>query len=173
MTSSKGFIMISFNDYLSEAGTSPLNIVWETKGKSSKGYFIALFGEEKQKFDIDVSVLDNCNGIDIIQFKFFKDNSTKLANENKYMFQVLATVRDALYTYVNYFKPEMLLFASSDNSSSRKAIYKLESARLATKFNYFDVSKLDGLKDTDILFGIYKDKKYTNCIEELTGIKFN
>ena len=163
--------MITFIDYLNETGNSPMVINWVKNSSEWKGTFTVNSKSTQQEFEIVISKLEECNGVDIIQFKFFKDNSTKQSNDNKYMWGVLSTVKKALYDYIEEMSPSMLLFASSDNSNFRKAIYKLESAKLATKFDYYDVSKLDGVQDADVLFGIYKNKEYLMCLENLIGIK--
>ena len=145
-------------DYLNEAGKSPVEIKWNKKGKNYYGEFY--IGE--QKFDIEVTLMDN-ESADVYQFKFYRDNDVKMFNDNKYSFGVVATIKEALDYIVNKIKPDVLVFAASDNSATRKELYKLEAARVASKYKYNSIANSKGLKDAgfdnDIIFGIYKSDK--------------
>ena len=145
-------------DYLNEAGKSPAEIKWNKKGKNYYGEFY--IGE--QKFDIEVTLMDN-ESADVYQFKFYRDNDVKMFNDNKYAFGVVATIKEALDYIVNKIKPDVLVFAASDNSATRKALYKLEAAKVADKYKYNSIASSKGLKDAgfdnDVIFGIYKNDK--------------
>ena len=144
-------------DYLNEAGKSPAEIKWNKKGKNYYGEFYT--GE--QKFDIEVTLMDN-ESADVYQFKFYRDNDVKMFNDNQYAFGV-ATIKEALDYIVNKIKPDVLVFAASDNSATRKALYKLEAAKVADKYKYNSIASSKGLKDAgfdnDVIYGIYKSDK--------------
>ena len=145
-------------DYLNEAGKSPAEIKWNKKGKNYYGEFY--IGE--QKFDIEVTLMDN-EAADVYQFKFYRDKYTKMFNDNKYSFGVVATIKEALDYIVNKIKPDVLVFAASDNSATRKALYKLEAAKVADKYKYNSIASSKGLKDAgfdnDVIYRIYKSDK--------------
>ena len=145
-------------DYLNEAGKSPAEIKWNKKGKNYYGEFYT--GE--QKFDIEVTLMDN-ESADVYQFKFYRDNDVKMFNNNKYAFGVVATIKEALDYIVNKIKPDVLVLAASDNSATRKALYKLEAAKVADKYKYNSIASSKGLKDAgfdnDVIYGIYKSDK--------------
>ena len=145
-------------DYLNEAGKSPAEIKWNKKGKNYYGEFYT--GE--QKFDIEVTLMNN-DLADVYQFKFYRNNDVKMFNDNKYAFGVVATIKEALDYIVNKIKPDVLGFAASDNSATRKALYKLEAAKVADKYKYNSIASSKGLKDAgfdnDVIFGIYKSDK--------------
>ena len=145
-------------DYLNEAGKSPAEIKWNKKGKNYYGEFYT--GE--QKFDIEVTLMDN-ESADVYQFKFYRDNDVKMFNDNKYAFGGVATIKEALDYIVNKIKPDVLVLAASDNSATRKALYKLEAAKVADKYKYNSIASSKGLKDAgfdnDVIYGIYKSDK--------------
>lgn len=147
-----------FSDFINEAGKSPAEVKWIKKNKNYHGEFF--IGE--QKFEIAVTLLDN-DSVDIYQFKFYRDESTKMYNDVKYAFGVVATIKVALDYIVRLLKPDILVFAASDNSTTRKALYKLEAANLATKYNYFDITRSKDIEEvglaSDVVFGIYKNKE--------------
>ena len=147
-----------FRDYMNEAGKSPVEVKWTKKNKNYHGEFF--IGE--QKFEIAVTLMDN-DSADIYQFKFYRDESTKMYNDIKYAFGVVATIKVALDYIVRLLKPDILVFAASDNSTTRKALYRLEAANLATKYNYFDITRSKDIEEagfaSDVIFGIYKNKE--------------
>jgi hypothetical protein len=150
-------------DYLNEAGKSPAEIKWTKKGKNYYGEFFV----NGQKFDIEVTLMDN-EAADVYQFKFYRDNDVKMFNDNKYSFGVVATIKEALDYIVKKINPDVLVFAASDNSITRKELYKLEAAKVALKYNYNSIASSKGLKDAgfenDVIFGIYKSDKILQAI---------
>ena len=123
-----------WKDFLNEAGKSPAEIKWNKKGKNYYGEFFV----NEQKFEIEVTIMDN-EKANVYQFKFYRDKYTKMFNDNKYSFGVVATIKDALEYIVKYLNPDVLVFAASDDSTTRKALYKLEAAKIASKYNYLDI----------------------------------
>lgn len=147
-----------FRDYLNEAGKTAAEIEWNKKNKDYYGEFY--IGE--QKFDIEVTLMDN-ETADVYQFKFYRNNDVKMFNDNKYAFGVVPTIKEALDYIVKKIKPDILVFAASDDSSARKELYKLEAAKIAVKYNYESIASSKGLKDAgfggDVIYGIYKNDK--------------
>ena len=143
-----------FKDFINEAGKDPAEIKWIKKNKNYHGEFFI----NGQKFEIDVTLMDN-EKADAYQFKFYRDKSTKIFNDVKYAFGVVATIKDALDYIVKTIKPDILVFAASDDSSARKALYKLEAAQVATKYRYNSIASSRGLEEagfaSDVIFGIY------------------
>ena len=150
--------MSLLRDYLNEAGKTASEIKWE---KNSKNYYGEFYIGE-QKFDIEVTLMDN-ETAEVYQFKFYRNNDVKMFNDNKYAFGVVATIKEALDYIVNKIKPDVLVFAASDNSTARKELYKLEAAKIAVKYKYNSIASSKGLKDAgfdnDIIYGIYKSDK--------------
>ena len=150
-------------DYLNEAGKSPAEIKWNKKGKNYYGEFYT--GE--QKFDIEVTLMDN-ESADVYQFKFYRDNDVKMFNYNKYAFGAVATIKEALDYIVKNLKPDVLVFAASDDSTTRKALYKLEAAKIASKYNYLDITRSKDIEEMgyggDVIFGIYKSDKILQSV---------
>ena len=150
-------------DYLNEAGKSPAEIKWNKKGKNYYGEFY--IGE--QKFDIEVTLMDN-ESADVYQFKFYRDKYTKMFNDNKYSFGVVATIKEALDYIVKKINPDVLVFAASDDSTTRKALYKLEAAKIASKYNYLDITRSKDIEEMgyggDVIFGIYKSDKILQSV---------
>ena len=147
-----------FSDYMNEAGKSPVEVKWVKKNKNYHGEFFI----NEQKFEIDVTLMDN-EKADVYQFKFYRDKSTKIFNDIKYAFGVVATIKEALDYIVKIIKPDILVFAASDDSNARKALYKLEAAKIATKYNYLDITRSKDIEEagfaSDVIFGIYKNDK--------------
>lgn len=150
-------------DYLNEAGKSPAEIKWNKKSKNYYGEFFV----NEQKFDIEVTLMDN-ESADVYQFKFYRDNDVKMFNDYKYSFGVVATIKEALDYIVKKINPDVLVFASSDNSVTRKELYKLEAAKVADKYKYNSIASSKGLKDAgfenDVIFGIYKSDKILQAV---------
>jgi hypothetical protein len=147
-----------FKDFINEAGKTAAEIKWIKKNKNYYGEFYV----NAQKFEINVTLMDN-EKADVYQFKFYRDKSTKMFNDNKYAFGVVATIKEALDYIVKTLKPDILVFAASDDSTTRKALYKLEAARIATKYDYFDITRSKDIEEagfaSDVIFGIYKNDK--------------
>jgi hypothetical protein len=145
-----------FRDFINEAGKTAAEIKWVKKNKNYYGVFYI----NEQKFDVEVTLMGN-EKADVYQFKFYRDNDVKMFNDNKYAFGVVATIKEALDYIVRIIKPDMLVFAASDNSSTRKALYKLEAARVAEKYKYNSIASSKGLEEagfaSDVIFGIYKN----------------
>lgn len=150
-------------DYLNEAGKTASEIKWNKKSKNYYGEFY--IGE--QKFDIEVTLTDN-EAADVYQFKFYRDKYTKMFNDNKYSFGVVATIKEALDYIVKNLKPDVLVFAASDDSTIRKALYKLEAAKIASKYNYLDITRSKDIEEMgyggDVIFGIYKSDKILQSV---------
>ena len=150
-------------DYLNEAGKTAAEIKWNKKNKDYYGEFHI----SGQKFDIEVTLMDN-ESADVYQFKFYRNNDVKMFNDNKYAFGVVATIKEALDYIVKKIKPDILVFAASDNSSARKELYKLEAAKIAVKYNYESIASSKGLKDAgfggDVIFGIYKNDEILQSV---------
>lgn len=153
---------------LLEISSEPVAIEWVKKGSELFGKFYI----KDQLFDIEVTLLDS--PVDkVYQFKFYRNNETKMFNDMKYVIGVIPTIKIALDYAVKNLSPNILVFASSDKSKTRIAMYKLEAARIATEFNYHDVTKSQQLLDmgfsTDIIFGIYKSEEILKkSLEELS-----
>ena len=147
-----------FKDFINEAGKTAAEIKWIKKNKNYYDEFYV----NAQKFEINVTLMDN-EKADVYQFKFYRDKSTKMFNNNKYAFGVVATIKEALDYIVKTLKPDILVFAASDDSTTRKALYKLEAARIATKYDYFDITRSKDIEEagfaSDVIFGIYKNDK--------------
>ena len=66
------------------------------------------------------------------------------------------------------FQIDILVFASSDDSTARKALYKLEAAKIATKYNYLDITRSKDIEEMgyggDVIFGIYKTDKILQSV---------
>lgn len=147
-----------FKDFINEADKTAAEIKWIKKNKNYYGEFYV----NEQKFEINVTLMDN-EKADVYQFKFYRDKSTKMFNDNKYAFGVVATIKEALDYIVKTLKPDILVFAASDDSTTRKALYKLEAARIASKYDYFDITRSKDIEEagfaSDVIFGIYKNDK--------------
>ena len=148
----------SIRDFLNEAGNTPADIKWV---KNNKGLF-GNFKIKDQIFDIQVTKLDE-NKFDIFQFKFYRDDETKMFNDMKYAMGVVPTIKVALDYVMSNLKPDGLVFAASDESKTRKALYKLNAAKIATKYKYHDMTKDEKLKefrfDSDVIFGVSRNKE--------------
>ena len=158
--------MSLFRDFMNEAGKNSAEVKWVKKNKNYHGEFFI----NEQKFEIDVTLMEN-EKADVYQFKFYRDNDVKMFNNNKYAFGVVATIKEALDHIVNKIKPEVLVFAASDNSATRKALYKLEAAKVADKYKYNSIASSKGLRDagfdSDIIYGIYiTDKVLQDVLSE-------
>lgn len=156
-----------FLELLSEAGKEAVEIKWNKKGKNLYGEFLV----KDQKFEIEVTLMDN-KAADVYQFKFYRDKKTKMHDDFKYNFSVVPTIREALDYSVNLLKPDVLVFASSDESSARKSMYKLEAAKIAKKYHYNDLTRNSDLVEmgysSDVIFGIYKsDEIITALLNEI------
>ncbi len=150
--------MSLFTDFMNEAGKEPAEIKWVKKNKNYYGEFFI----NEQKFDIEVTLMDN-EKADVYQFKFYRNEDVKMFNDVKYAFGVVATIKEALDYIVKTIKPDILVFVASDNSAARKALYKLEAAKVATKYRYNSIASSRGLEEagfaSDVIFGIYKNDK--------------
>ena len=150
-------------DYLNEAGKTAAEIKWNKKNKDYYGEFHI----SGQKFDIEVTLMDN-ELADVYQFKFYRDKYTKMFNDNKYAFGVVATIKEALDYIVKKIKPDILVFAASDDSTARKALYKLEAAKIASKYDYLDITRSKDIEEMgyggDVIFGIYKSDKILQSV---------
>lgn len=149
----------TFKDFLIEISQEPVQVVWRKEGKELFGEFFV----KEQVFTIAVTLLDN-DLVDIYQFKFYRgDKETSMINDGKYVYGVIPTIKYALDYAVKELSPPILVFASSDKSTSRKAMYKLEAGSMATKYKYHDITRSETLKelgfDSDIVFGIYKTEE--------------
>lgn len=150
--------MVSFRE-VNEVANNPADVSWTKKG-------IELFGNfkvQEQEFNIEVTILEE----NIFQFKFYRDSQTKLFNDNKFALVVIPTIKNALDYAMDTLNPDVLLFATSDDSKSRKSLYRLNSARIARKYNYYDVSmnsELAKLGYTEFVFGVYRNKEVLNKI---------
>ena len=147
-----------FRDYMNEAGKSPVEVKWTKKNKNYHGEFFI----DDQKFEIAVTLMDN-ELVDVYQFKFYRNSDVKMYNDVKYAFGVVATIKEALDYIVGLLKPDMLVFAASDNSAARKALYKLGAASVADKYKYNSIASSKGIKEagfaSDVIFGIYKNEE--------------
>ena len=147
-----------FSDYINEAGKGPVEVKWIKKNKNYNGEFF--IGE--QKFEIEVTLMDN-ETAEVYQFKFYRNSDVKMYNDVKYAFGAVATIKEALDYIVKTIKPDMLVFAASDNSAARKALYKLEAARVAEKYKYNSIASSKGIEEagfaSDVIFGIYKNEE--------------
>ena len=147
-----------FSDYINEAGKSPVEVKWTKKNKNYNGEFF--IGE--QKFEIEVTLMDN-ETAEVYQFKFYRNSDVKMYNDVKYAFGVVATIKEALDYIVKTIKPDMLVFAASDNSAARKALYKLGAAKVADKYKYNSIASSKGIEEagfaSDVIFGIYKNEE--------------
>lgn len=152
-----------WKDFINEAGKSPAEIMWNKRGKNYYGEFFV----NEQKFEIEVTLMGN-EKADVYQFKFYRENDVKMFNDNKYAFGVVATIKDALDYIVNKLKPDLMVFAASDNSDARKALYKLESAKIANKYNYKSIASSKGLEEagfsSDVIYGIYKNDEILQAV---------
>lgn len=152
-----------WKDFLNEAGKSPAEIKWNKRGKNYYGEFFV----NEQKFEIEVTIIDN-EKANVYQFKFYRDKYTKMFNDNKYSFGVVATIKDTLDYIVKHLNPDVLVFAASDDSATRKALYKLEAAKTATKYNYLDITRSKDIEEmgygSDVIFGIYKTDKILQAV---------
>ena len=120
---------MKFRDLI-EAAKTPTTIVWS---KLTHGVF-GTFTVKEQKFEIEVTKLDNT--ADVYQFKFYRDSKTSMFNDMRYALTVVPTIKHATEYVITTLKPDVLLFASSDNSNARKSMYKAFSEELAKKFKY-------------------------------------
>lgn len=143
-----------FLELLNEAGKEAVEIIWTKKGKNLHGEFVV----KDQKFEIEVTLLEN-KSADVYQFKFYRNKKTKMHDDFKYNFGVVPTIREVLDYCVNLLKPDVLVFASADESSARKSMYKLEAAKIAKKYHYNDLTRSADLVEmgysSDVIFGIY------------------
>lgn len=150
--------MSLFRDFMNEAGKDPAEIKWVKKNKNYYGEFFI----NDQKFDIEVTLMDNKKA-NVYQFKFYRNEDVKMFNDVKYAFGVAATIKEALDYIVKKINPDVLVFAASDNSAARKALYKLEAAKVASKYKYNSIASSRGLEEagfaSDVIFGIYKNDK--------------
>lgn len=148
---------MNFKELLLEISSTPKEIKWKHKEDNLYGEFDI----KDQVFNIEVTSLD-AEDLKIYQFKFYRNNETKMFNDHKYTIGVMATIKQALLESMEKLNPDMLLFASSDKSKARISLYKLEAASLATKFNYHDITKSSQLKEygygSDVIFGIYRNE---------------
>jgi len=158
--------MGQFLDYLTEAGKTPVEINWIKRHNEWSGSFII----KEQRFEIEITIVETCNKINIFQFKFFRDKQTKLFNDMKYPFQVYPTIKTALEEFVKTEEPDAIVFAAVEDSKARKEAYKLEGGYLAHKYNYFDVSQIPDLKGFP-LFGIYKKQEFKQCVFDMIGLE--
>ena len=150
-----------FRDLI-EAARTPATINWRYINGDLFGEFLA----KDQKFEIEVTRLDNV--VEVYQFKFYRDNKTEMFNDMEYALIVVPTIKSAVDYTMTKLKPDVLLFASSDNSKARKSMYKSYSEELSKKFKYNSIARSKTLMDagfsTDIIFGVYKNE---NILKEL------
>lgn len=143
---------------LNEVAKNPVEIKWKFINDELFGTFNVKSNDETQDFEIEATRFEE-NGV--YQFKFYRDKQTKMFNDDKYMFVVVPTIKQALDYAMRKLNPEILVFAASDESKSRKSMYRLEAAKLASKYNYFDITRdkdLEELGFTGFVFGVYKSK---------------
>lgn len=150
--------MSVFKDFINEAGKTPAEIKWVVKNKNYYGEFFI----NEQRFTIEVTLMGN-EKAEVYQLKFYRNEDVKMFNDIKYAYGVVATIKQALDYIVKTLKPDILVFASSDDSSARKALYKLEAAKVANKYKYNSIASSKGLEEagftSDVIFGIYKNDK--------------
>lgn len=156
---------LKFRDFLLEVAKEAVLINWTKKGKELFGKF----NVKDQAFSIEITILDKENTTDkdyveVFQFKFYRNNETKMFNDNKYVLGALGvvpTIKVALDYAVKILNPDVLVFAASDNSKARKSLYKLEAAKLASKYKYHDITRneqLHNLGYAEFVFGLYKSE---------------
>lgn len=151
---------------LTEAGKNAAVVKWIKKQNEWFGKFninnIEYNIEAYTNNDIDVD-------FDIWEFKFFKDKIiTKITGDFKTHFILVPTISKAFEDFVKEKKPDCVLFLASDESKSRKSLYKQNSDSIASKYNYYSVNPHIG--EHDMLFGICKDKSMIQEIRNLMGI---
>lgn len=150
---------MNFRDLL-EAGTTPVEITWQTRNNDLFGVFVV----KEQKFEIEVTKLDNT--VLVYQFKFYRDSKTNMFNDMIYALTVVPTIKSAVHYAIMKLNPDVLLFASSDNSNVRKSMYKMYSEELAKKFKYNSITTSKTLADAgfsnDVIFGVYKTEDMLN-----------
>lgn len=164
--------MQSFREYyrkkLNEAGKDAQKISWNKMNDELQGSFEI----NEVAFDIEVSKLE-LDKISAYQFKFYREGKTKMFNDIKYSYKVIPTIKSALDYAMKTLDPDILLFAASDDSVTKKALYKTEASYIATKYNYLDVTRNSDLEKLgfgdDILFGVYRTEDIMKKALELSG----
>ena len=150
---------MQFRDLL-EAAKNPTEIFWYKR----KNELFGTFNVKEQKFEIEVTKLDNI--VDVYQFKFYRDSKTNMFNDMRYALTAVPTIKHAAEYVMTTLKPDVLLFASSDDSNARKSMYKVYSEELAKKFKYNSITTSKTLIDsgfsTDVIFGVYKTEDILN-----------
>ena len=131
------FIMIE------EAFDNPFNINWITKNNLLLGAF---------KLNNNLYTIKCKNYGDnfwSFRFDFFnsdtKQFSSELTNNNKDVFRVLPTIKQAFYHLFDTTNPICIIFGAVDNSSSRRSIYKKFSNQFCKEKDWllFDKSYLN------------------------------
>ncbi len=160
--------MGNFRNYIEllEAGKDPIEVNWVKTINKWSGNF--LFNDIEYNIeaytnkDIDVD-------FNIWEFKFYKDKSTTMiTGDFKAHFKIVPTISKAFLDFVKEKKPDSVLFLASDDSKSRKSLYKQNSDIAASKYNYISINPI--LDNNEILFGICKTKDMIQDIKELIGL---
>lgn len=153
---------INSNTKINEVGNQPLPIEWKQTTDNGFHTLTGIFFVDEQPFDISVSPLDG-NTSTVYQFKFYRNGHTHMFNDIKYSFKVLSTLKHALEHAIKELNPDILVFASVDDSAARKSIYKTMAGYISTKFRYLDITRNDDLQQMGLLgdniFGIYRNEE--------------
>lgn len=150
------------NTTLNEVGNQPLPIKWKQTTDNGFHTLTGIFLVDEQPFDISISPLDGDKSV-VYQFKFYRNGHTHMFNDVKYSFKVLSTLKYALEYAMKKLNPDILVFASVDDSAARKSIYRTMAGYIATKFRYLDITRNEDLQRMgllgDSIFGVYRNKE--------------
>lgn len=151
----------SLQEFLDDAGNTPLEIKWTKTSNEWNGFFII----EEVKFKIQIKKnSEYCDRIEVFEFKFTRDGSTKLINDFKYPFQVVPTIKEALSSFLKEHKPAVIGFVGNKDDKGRVKLYEKNAKFYADKYDY----KLYLDRSSDYYaFVLYKDDEFENCVKEL------
>lgn len=160
-------IRVGFRKYLLEmAGKDALPIEWHKNSKIWLGKFYI----DDNKFDIRIESSDRyCKNVDVWEFEFTRNNSTKMKNDFKYPYVVVPTIKKAMEDFLKEKKPSVLGFVGNKDDKGRVKMYEKNSKYYSDKFDY----KLFLDKSTEYYaYVLYADDKFEECAEEMISDKF-
>jgi hypothetical protein len=153
---------------LYEAGNNPSNIEWIKNNSSWEGTFrIGI-----QNFSIIIGKNNNyCDNVDVWEFKFTREGSTKMFNDGEYSFIVVPTIKKAIREFLNEMTIDVLAFIGNKQDKGRVRIYTSEAKKLSEEYNF----RVDiGYDESDYAtFVLYESDELLDCMEALRKMKYD
>lgn len=138
-----------FASLVTEIKTNPADITWS----KSPSKWVGEFEVMDTPFNIEINKY-TYGKYSIWGYKFYRDKSAKLVNDNKMQFKVYSTISNSIKEFITSVKPEVFVYQSDANEPSRVKLYTTEMVSMAKQYRYADYSTQEG---STVIFALYSE----------------